>query len=832
MQIIANEVPINRSEVLGFRKSHAIVIGINEYRGIKSNLSTPINDALEVAKRLKVLQNFDNVLVMKNTSKKQLLTLLNWLKTIKKETSTIPYEKETFPNETLSFPRHHQYTTDAFWLKIARASTTDTGNDGIPKKMIHLEEVPVGELPIDIDTEQDSIVFFYAGHGFPSQNPLVKGGYIGPTDSSLEGTQETVMVKGETFFENSSYLSMDAIYTALNKAKFKHTLLILDCCHAGKFEFAALTSRGFADDLLPLHESRFIRYKSQKAFQVLVSAGANQKANDQIDDAKNSPFTQTLMKALEGAADLVLPHNKGRHRVDGIITAKELRMYIWERVLNETEEVRIQHPDLIEMEGHEDGEFIFLNPNVNPASYEFAADPTKNPYKGLIPYEPEDADLFYGRHKTINLIITKLALEESSNQPKLLFISAPSGAGKSSLVKAGLFPTMERLYGFDELIVFQPAAPTKITGALITPVIEEQAGQEREKIRIRGLYDRTPLESLESIRKQLNPAKKQLVLIDQFEVFFTNLTKEEQTNFEQNLVAIIQETADRQDNSLVFIFTMRSDVEWQLERGMAGKQSKKSTAQTFNNYWQAAHIFRLMNMSSDELRQAIIGPARYAMRDFKNRRNGDFKDMGEKLINKILDEVKPYPASLPWLSCLMRNFYENAISSEDANLLVFADYNKMGGVRGALSMNAEKYYNAQKDNPAKQALIKKIILRMVEPSDMGGGFISRKLVYEKTAKGETTAIPQELMGLGDSNIIKEIIEEMVLQNLLTQREAEEDKAVIEPAHDALINHWPKCRKWINDFGQENIILQRQLWQAVMERAKKTKITEEKTIASN
>lgn len=821
MQIKASNFPINRSDILGFRKSHAFVIGINEYRGINSNLSTPINDAVEVAKRLKVLQNFDNVLLMKNATKKQLEDLLISLEGKKKRSLTIPYKAVTFPNESLTFPESHNYTTEAFWLGINGESTTISNEEGIDEKFVHLEPIPVADKEIDIDPENDSIVFFYAGHGFPSRNPLIKGGYIGPTDSHDKFKSIQVEESEETFFENESWLPMNAIYDALNSAKFKHTLLILDCCHAGKFEFASLTSRGYVEDLLPLHEGRFMRYKSQKAFQVLVSAGANQKASDQIDDAKNSPFTLTLMKALEGAADLALPHNKGRHRVDGIITAKELRLYVWERVVDDTEEIRVQHPDLIEMEGHEEGEFIFLNPNVNAASYEFAADPTTNPYKGLIPYEPEDADLFYGRHKAINYIINnKLVLKEASKQPKLLFISAPSGAGKSSLVKAGLFPTLERLYGFEELIIFQPVASEKLTGELITTPKkpDEKKGQENKTIQTRGLYNRTPWKGFDALKKQLKSSKKQLVLIDQFETFFTNLSSSEQKGFEQELMTIIQDNGTTPTESVVFIFTMRSDIEWQLER----VQSDSPKEQTFNAFWKEEHIFRLMNMTSAELRQALISPTRYAMRYFKNKRNGGFKDTGEKLIAKILDDVKPYPASLPWLSCLMHNFYDKARTTADESLLVLTDYNKMGGVKGALSANAEKYYNEQKNNPIKQQLIEQLILRMVEPSDMGG-YASRKLTYETTAKGAESGIPQELIGVGKEATIEEIIEEMVAQNLLTLRETDDGKAVVEPAHDALINHWPKCREWINDFGQENIILQRQLWKAVQERAKKTKV---------
>src|SRR5215216_1926293 len=60
------------------------------------------------------------------------------------------------------------------------------------------------------------------------------------------------------------------------------------------------------------------------------------------------------------------------------------------------------------------------------------------PYKGLEVFEEEDADLFFGRERLVDDLITRV--EES----RTVFITGPSGSGKSSLVRAGLIHALKQ----------------------------------------------------------------------------------------------------------------------------------------------------------------------------------------------------------------------------------------------------------------------------------------------------------------------------------------------------------------------------------------------------
>ena len=60
-----------------------------------------------------------------------------------------------------------------------------------------------------------------------------------------------------------------------------------------------------------------------------------------------------------------------------------------------------------------------------------------NPFPGLRPFMQEEADLFFGRDKQSNELVRRLASR------RFLAVVGTSGSGKSSLVRAGLLPSLE-----------------------------------------------------------------------------------------------------------------------------------------------------------------------------------------------------------------------------------------------------------------------------------------------------------------------------------------------------------------------------------------------------
>jgi hypothetical protein len=66
------------------------------------------------------------------------------------------------------------------------------------------------------------------------------------------------------------------------------------------------------------------------------------------------------------------------------------------------------------------------------------------PYRGLLPFEETDAEVFYGREPLTAELAVKLAVKLAAQMTSrsLLIVTGASGAGKSSLLRAGLLPKL------------------------------------------------------------------------------------------------------------------------------------------------------------------------------------------------------------------------------------------------------------------------------------------------------------------------------------------------------------------------------------------------------
>ena len=71
-------------------------------------------------------------------------------------------------------------------------------------------------------------------------------------------------------------------------------------------------------------------------------------------------------------------------------------------------------------------------------------DPNRPLYRGLLPLEAEDAGIFFGRDAPIVEALDLLRALRETTPPRLLVILGASGAGKSSFLRAGLLPRLQR----------------------------------------------------------------------------------------------------------------------------------------------------------------------------------------------------------------------------------------------------------------------------------------------------------------------------------------------------------------------------------------------------
>ena len=95
------------------------------------------------------------------------------------------------------------------WVCLDKVATLDNLNQLLEKT-----------LPEQV-TENDRLLFYFAGHGVALNNDDEPAGYLIPQDA----------IQGDT----DSYLPMTKLHDALSKLNCRHFLGILDCCFSGAF---------------------------------------------------------------------------------------------------------------------------------------------------------------------------------------------------------------------------------------------------------------------------------------------------------------------------------------------------------------------------------------------------------------------------------------------------------------------------------------------------------------------------------------------------------------------------------------------------------------------
>src|SRR5262249_19736565 len=79
---------------------------------------------------------------------------------------------------------------------------------------------------------------------------------------------------------------------------------------------------------------------------------------------------------------------------------------------------------------------------LDPASFPFSEG--RRPYPGLAPLEQEDAAIFFGRDAQIVRGLDKLRGLTRAGVARMLIVLGASGCGKSSFLRAGLWPRLKR----------------------------------------------------------------------------------------------------------------------------------------------------------------------------------------------------------------------------------------------------------------------------------------------------------------------------------------------------------------------------------------------------
>jgi len=378
-------------------------------------------------------------------------------------------------------------------------------------------------------------------------------------------------------------------------------------------------------------------------------------------------------------------------------------------------------------------------------------EPSRNPYKGLRPFEEQDAPDFFGREELVNALLGRFGEEGPAS--RLLAIVGPSGSGKSSVVSAGLLPALRAGALADSAAWFVAAMTPgdrpfdKLEAALLgvavgTPIAVADLLEEAGGLR-------------PAVERILPPGAALLLIIDQFEELFTLVEDEE---LRQRFLGLLAATVSDPESQIRIVVTLRADFyDRPLHHERFGRQLADRT-------------HTVLPMSPEELERSVTEPAaRVGLR------------LEPGLAARVVSEMAQQPGALPLLQFAMSELWENR---EGSRLSLHA-YESSGGIAGAVGRRAEQVVGGLR--PGAQETARQLFLRLVELGE-GTPDTGRRVRYS------------ELLALdGEGERIEAVVDSFARYRLLLlDRDPETRERTVELAHEALLLVWPRLRQWIDE----------------------------------
>ena len=359
--------------------------------------------------------------------------------------------------------------------------------------------------------------------------------------------------------------------------------------------------------------------------------------------------------------------------------------------------------------------------------------PGEPPYRGLLAFRTEDAELFFGRDALVAEMVARLV------SSRWLAVIGPSGSGKSSAVRAGLLPALAggALPGSDMWCptVFTPGPdPVAALAAALVPQRPESDGD--------ALGRRLATQSLATVAAETTRDGPLLLVVDQFEELWTAASVEARTRL---IDLLVQATVDPEAGVLVVV-CMRADY-----YGRAAEHAALATV-------VADSQVLVPPMSTAELRAVVEQPA---------RRGGWMLEPG--LAQAVVDDVEGEAGALPLLSTAMLETWER----RRGRSLTLSAYAETGGARKAIATLADATVDELPSD--QQEVARRLLLRLAAPAADGGDVARPAPLTELAVDADTSA---------------------VLARLADRRLVTVGATTAQVAHEALLREWPRLRGWL------------------------------------
>jgi WD40 repeat protein len=415
---------------------------------------------------------------------------------------------------------------------------------------------------------------------------------------------------------------------------------------------------------------------------------------------------------------------------------------------------------------------------IGPDTFELQADPNapfgwRAPYRGLEALEPEDAAVFFGRSADIVRGIDALRGLAARKPPRLLVILGASGAGKSSFLRAGLWP---RLLRDDSQWLPLRAIRAGRGGAIegsegLLSALEEahrRFGLRASRAAVRERLA-TPERFIELLRELRQAAGRRALLsqppfplpvlcLDQGEELFAP-----DAGAESDKLLELARAAMDADEALLLV-TIRSDS----YGAMQSAQALGGIDQVPLSLGPVPHgeIARVIREPSEVLRRKA-GPAAPVL--------------DAAVVERLQAEIEGETDALPLLAFVLQRLMRE---HEHAGTIGLAELMQTGGVAAAIESEAEAAL-ADAGQVSERAERREALRRLFIPRLAR---IDRDSKAPQRRSARQSELPTDLMPLARALTQRRLL----VVKLAAQAEgaAAVETATLEVAHEALLRRWP------------------------------------------
>jgi len=421
-------------------------------------------------------------------------------------------------------------------------------------------------------------------------------------------------------------------------------------------------------------------------------------------------------------------------------------------------------------------------------------DPDRSPYRGMRPLEPEDAGIFFGRDAAVINALDQLRGLREGTPPRLFVIIGASGAGKSSFLRAGLFPRLQRDdRHFRPLAIIRPEEAAISGPAGFAPALEaacrtyDKDAQAEIPAALRE-GKQALLSLLDRLAKAKNPALLPdeaseiaptiIVPIDQGEELFRHRDNAEANAF----MALCREMLVSTEPRIIIVFAIRSDNYEYLQN-----------AASFSGI--AHSPMSLSPMLSAAYKDVIEGPAARLGAGRTLMIDPAFRD-------RLLEDIERGGRDvLPLLALTLDELYRTY--GLGSGRLTLSNYVDFGGVSGAIERTVERALDAAADGalPGDRAAHLKLLREGFIPYLASVDPETRNPVRRSARISQIPASAHPLIELLVDHRLLSTDRVEVRETGQTRFEVK-----VEPAHEALLRNWQSLTNWLAEDAATLIVL--------------------------